>query len=282
MAGIKRKRNKVEETTKSPSSKENKDVSTPKRKKLSLKKPKTPPALNFEASPVAVSDLAAKTLTAGQFDTPSGSIVRKGGKTEKIDDLEMSVTNLRKPSDDMDATLSHISGNTEYRSHDSNLNGPDNVGTHSQDDILSQDTVHVNADQNIKDWMQQMLVEQRRGIDEKIDNLNENLVRLTNIVSDIHDAVLTGLGVNRRVIDAANNQEVQNTSDSEDGDFPVPIPANGNGTNGGEHRDIDVNSGGGEPVVDAGHGDDDIRIAAEITAVPVSARFKIVETIHLD
>ena len=107
-------------------------------------------------------------------------------------------------------------------------------------------------------------------------------MRLTNIVSDIHDAVLTGLGVNRQVIDAANNQEEQETSDSENEDFPIPIPTNGNGANDDGPRDIDVNSGGGEPVVDAGHGDDDIRIAAEITAVPVSARFKIVETIHLD
>ena len=240
MAGKKRKRSPVEILYSKTKANEIKESSTPKKKKLSLTKHIKPPALEFAASPVTTSNRAADTITATTFDTPSGSLTRKSGGKIAI----FKMPGLRKPSDDMDATLSNFSGQSDYRSYGSTNNAHD-IGVNvdrRQEEILAQETVNTQEpDHGVKIWLQEILAEQKRGVDARLENINDNLVRLSNTVTQIHDAVLIGLGLDQNTINEANNQVAHETSNSEEEDADVEPIADDE-----THEGVSTGADGGE------------------------------------
>ena len=178
---------------------------------------------------------------------------------------------LRKPSNDMDATLSNFSGQTDYRSYGSKHNAHNNAVDDDRppEDILDQATVSVQEpDQGVRIWLQETLAEQKRGIDARLETINDNLIRLSNTVTQIHDAVLIGLGLDEKIVDEANKQETPTTSDSEgenEGDEPIVAQQ--------------------EPQNEAGNGDDDgdlmIETSAEASNSNTTANSVEVEQVHV-
>ena len=268
MAGKKRKRSPIGSYKCKEKLTDFKESSTPKKKKLSLTKHIKPPALEFAASPVIPND-RADTITATNFDTPSGSVKRKIGNKNVI----VTMPALRKPSNDMDATLSNFSGQTDYRSYGSKHNAHNNAVDDDRppEDILDQATVSVQEpDQGVRIWLQEALAEQKRGIDARLETINDNLIRLSNTVTQIHDAVLIGLGLDEKIVDEANKQETPTTSDSEgenenEGDEPIVAQQ--------------------EPPNEAGNGDDDgdlmIETSAEASNSNTTTNSVEVEQVHV-